>query len=89
MEGHRLDRIEDKIDKLGERLNSIDVTLAAQHVSLEHHIRRTEILEEVVKPIHPIIAIVKYLPAIGRFLVKAGVLAAGLGIFDQIIKRFM
>lgn len=46
----RLDRIEGKIDKLSEHLSNMDVTLAAQHISLENHIRRTELLEAQVIP---------------------------------------
>lgn len=51
MDDHRLDRIEDKIDKLSEHLGKIDSTLAAQHISLDHHIKRTDLLEEQVAPI--------------------------------------
>ena len=47
----KLERIEVKLDGLSEHLSSIDVTLAAQHVSLRDHIRRTEILETELKPI--------------------------------------
>ena len=38
-------------DKIFERLNSIDNTLAAQHESLKDHMRRTAMLEENMKPI--------------------------------------
>lgn len=44
-------RVLEKLDKMDDRLNSVDKTLAEQHVSLKDHIRRTEILEEQVKPI--------------------------------------
>lgn len=37
--------------RMEERLDSIDRTLAAQNVSLEEHIRRTELLENEVKPL--------------------------------------
>jgi len=40
--------IADKLDKLDERLDSIDITLAKQNVSLEHHIKRTEINEKAL-----------------------------------------
>lgn len=39
-----------KTDKILERLNSIDIILAKQHVTLKEHIRRTEILEEAIRP---------------------------------------
>ena len=51
MSDDRIGRIENKIDKLSEHLGSIDATLAAQHVSLKEHMRRTAILEEQMGPI--------------------------------------
>lgn len=47
----KLERIEGKLDKVVDHIGSIDVTLAAQHVSLKEHIRRTEILEQELAPI--------------------------------------
>jgi len=41
----------DRIDKIFDKLGSIDVTLAEQHVTLKEHIRRTEILENQIEPI--------------------------------------
>lgn len=52
MDDHRLNdskkmsRIEDKIDKISDKIHSIDVTLAAQHESLKIHIKRTDLLEK-------------------------------------------
>jgi endonuclease III len=40
-----------KMDKIFERLNSIDNTLAAQHETLKEHIRRTELLEKTIEPL--------------------------------------
>lgn len=51
MSEKKLEQIELKIDKLHDKINSIDVTLAKQHESLKDHIRRTEILEESLDPI--------------------------------------
>lgn len=47
----RFNRMESKLDHIVDKIGSIDVTLAAQHVSLKEHIRRTEILEAQVAPI--------------------------------------
>ena len=46
-----MDDIRKKLDKIDDRIASIDVTLAAQHVTLKEHIRRTELLEADVRPI--------------------------------------
>lgn len=48
----RLERIEAKVDDISDHLGAIDVTLKAQHISLREHIRRTELLEKNLYPIH-------------------------------------
>jgi hypothetical protein len=49
MSNEHLHRIENKVDHIAEKIEVINVTLAAQHESLVHHIRRTELLEEDLK----------------------------------------
>ena len=51
MDDKRLERIEIKIDDIGDHLASIDTTLGAQHVSLRDHMRRTVILEKEILPL--------------------------------------
>ncbi len=46
-----LNRLEDKVDHISDKISSIDSTLAAQHVSLQEHMRRTSLLEGEVKPL--------------------------------------
>lgn len=48
-----------KIDNILDRLNSIDTTLAAQHESLKDHMRRTELLENEVKPLQKHVSMVE------------------------------
>lgn len=40
-----------KLDKILNDVGEIKVVQAAQHVTLQEHIRRTELLEEDIKPI--------------------------------------
>ena len=47
----QLTKISEKLETIDGRINTIDVTLAKQHVSLDEHIRRTEILESKLEPI--------------------------------------
>lgn len=47
----RLERIESKLDDTNDHLSAIDSTLAAQHVSLREHIRRTALIEKELAPI--------------------------------------
>lgn len=51
MDDKRLERIEKKVDDLSDHLSSIDITLAAQHVSLREHIKRTALLEKEMAPV--------------------------------------
>jgi len=77
-----LTRIEKKLDRLDERLGSIDKTLVAQHVSLEEHIRRTEILESKVEPIEKHVAMINgALKLFGMLCMVGGLIAAILKLF--------
>lgn len=51
MDSSREERLEAKVDHVIDKIENINVTLAAQHESLKDHIRRTELLEEEVKPL--------------------------------------
>jgi hypothetical protein len=51
MSDDKLTRIEMKIDKIQEHIVGIDITLAKQHVSLDEHVRRTNLLEEQLRPV--------------------------------------
>lgn len=47
----RIVRIEDKIDSIKDGQERQNAILAAQHESLKDHMRRTELLEEAIKPL--------------------------------------
>lgn len=51
MDKREIDRLHGKLDKLDDRLDSVDKTLVRNTVSLEDHIRRTELLEQALKPV--------------------------------------
>lgn len=73
----RLERVEDKIDKIGDRLGSIDSTLAAQHESLKQHMKRTDLLEAQLEPLKRHVAMVEGITrALGGLAVVAAVLEA-------------
>lgn len=78
MDDQRLERIENKLDKFGDHLAAIDVTLAAQHVSLETHIKRTELLEQEVKPIQ------KHVDMVNGALKLIGILAMIAAIIEAV-----
>lgn len=45
------EKLEAKIDKIMDRISSIDATLAKQEVTLAYHIKRTDLLEKQVEPV--------------------------------------
>ncbi len=76
------DKIDVKLDKLDSRLGSIDVTLAKQHVSLEDHIRRTDLLEQQIEPIKAHVAMVS------GALKFIGILAMIAALVESLFKLF-
>lgn len=73
-------------EKIHNRLNSIDITLAKQSVLLEEHMRRSlaneealEIIKEELKPVFTNLTIV-------HFIGKLIMLVIGSGILVELIK---
>lgn len=83
------DDIYKKLDKLDNRLDNVDKTLAAQHESLKHHIYRTKLaekrLEHIENNLEPIKAHVNRMDGALKFL---GVLSLVLGVIISILKIF-
>ena len=65
-------RIEDKLDRVVENINSINVTLGKQSVILEEHVKRTNLLEAKIEPIEKHVAMVhgalKFIGIVGVFI---------------------
>ena len=65
------------VEQIKKSIASIDKTLALQHVSLSEHIRRTEILEQTIKPIdehvHQVRGVAKFM---GWLVAAAAAVAA-------------
>lgn len=76
-------RLREDLNKIHDRLNSIDVTMASQHVTLKEHIRRTELLETEIGPIKEHVtlvqAIIKVITVIGAAIGLAATIKALLG----------
>jgi hypothetical protein len=45
----RLDRIEQKLDKISDEITIVKITLHGQHISIEEHIERSNRLEIIVQ----------------------------------------
>ncbi len=70
----RLKRMEDKIDKVVDSVHEINITLAAQHISLETHIKRTNILEKKLEPVERHVSMVQ--GAIKLIMIVSAIAAA-------------
>ena len=51
MNGVHMDKIEEKLDKIDRRIDNIDKHLAVYNTQLKFHIKRTDMLEEEIKPL--------------------------------------
>ena len=51
MNGAHMDKIEEKLDKIDRRIDNIDKHLAVYNTQLKFHIKRTDMLEEEIKPL--------------------------------------
>lgn len=73
-------KIEDKLDFVAEKIHAIDVTLALNTMSLDTHIKRTNLLEESVallrKDFKPVSGHVTFVNNLAKLIVFLGVLAA-------------
>lgn len=74
------ERIEVKLDSIDKRLDKIDVHLAIYNEQLKEHIRRTNLLEQEMKPVQEHVIAIK---GIGKGI---AMLATSLGIILSILK---
>jgi len=51
MDEQRLNRMEDKIDRIGGEVSEVNIHIAEIKKDLRYHIKRTDLLEAEVKPI--------------------------------------
>lgn len=75
MSDERLKRIEDKVDKIVDQIGYVNVTLAKQHISLELHIKRTNLLEAKLDPIEKHVTMIQ---GITKFVAQVAAVAAAL-----------
>lgn len=70
-------RVEAKLDTIVSDVNSMKITLASQHVVLDEHVRRTNLLEADLKPIKKHVYMVEgALKFIGLLGILAGIMEA-------------
>lgn len=83
MKDDTMGRVLNKLDKIDDKLNSIDKTLVKQEENLAEHMRRTELLEEALKPVEEHVA---HMRGIGKAIVYMGILVS---IAAAILKFFV
>lgn len=80
-----LTRILDKIDKIDDKISTIDSTLLRNTITLEEHVRRTSILEAEIKPLKKHVILVESFFKITGFVVTiAGILAGIIKVIYEI-----
>lgn len=79
-------RIESKVDRILERISSIDATLAAQHVSLVDHMRRTALLEAQIEPLKGQASMVKGAMKLVGLVAVFAAIAEGVAAIIELMK---
>ena len=80
----RLERIENKLDKVVDQIGEINETTAKQQVSLEYHIKRTDLLEKKLEPVEAHVSLVSALfKIIAGIAVLAGIVQVILQVMDH------
>jgi hypothetical protein len=83
------DNINQKLDKLDSRLDSVDKTLVAQHEQLKLHIYRTELAEKRIQHIEANLEPVKiHVNRMDGALKLVGTLGLILGVISGFLRLF-
>jgi uncharacterized coiled-coil protein SlyX len=81
----RFNRLEEKIDKIDDKLAKTNEILAAQHVSLEMHMKRTDLLEQKLEPVERHVAAVH---TILKFIGLISVFATILDVIGRLVFKW-
>lgn len=77
-----IEKINQKLDKIDQRIDSIDKNLAVYNTELKFHVKRTNMLEEEIKPIKSsLIKAQGALCFIGIIATVVSVAVAFMGVF--------
>jgi hypothetical protein len=80
----KLDRIEDKIGKIEDHMQKQEVNLARLTVSVEEHVKRSNLLEAKMKPIEDRVNLVD---AAFKIVIALSIMATIIGALYQVIGR--
>jgi len=80
--GVHMDKIEEKLDKIDRRIDNIDKHLAVYNTQLKFHIKRTDMLEEEIKPLKA--GVVKAQGAMMFVGVLATVISIGIALWGVV-----
>lgn len=75
-----MDDFKNDIKEIQKSVKQIEITLAKQHVSIDEHIRRTNLLEQKLEPVE------KHVHMVNGALKFLGIIALVVGIFASIFK---
>lgn len=81
------DDVGEKLGQISEHLGKIDVTLAKQSVVLEHHIRRSDMIEKRVEQVAAELAPIKtHVAAVGGVVKALAILGTSVGLIVGLAK---
>lgn len=81
----RLESLDMKLDKANAKLTDISIIQSSQAKDLENHIKRTDLLEDMVKPVHSLYQQIK---GVIKFLAILTSLGGLYWVFDLLSKIF-
>lgn len=74
----RMDNVEKKIDGIDSRIDNLDVMTGKQQVILDEHVKRTNLLEDQLRPVQEHVSQIKFAMKIIGLLLAGGVTGAGI-----------
>lgn len=83
-------KLEEKLEKIDERLSSIGITLVKQEVNLREHMRRTQLNEQAIEKITDnLVPINKHVSHVEGAFKVLGMIATAAGVIAGVIKLFI
>lgn len=81
MDDRRLNKLEEKLDKMSDSISSIDKTLSTQSIQLTEHIKRTNLLEDRFKPVEDHVQSLKGIVLFFKVLASIATVAEVIRLF--------
>lgn len=84
----RQTRIEDKVDKLADKLDVMNATMIKQEFNLREHMKRTSIAEQRIEKLSADVFPLKIVAAVFKITVSMGIVLGILASIYQILEYY-